>query len=396
MAAGPDDVAAGLGDHAHARGQLRQRRAQRRAEAADVLHRLRVVDGKAAADVERVERAEPLAARRGQQPRARLDGLDVLGGIGGLRADVEGQPAHVDAELAPPAAPAPARPPDRSRTCATGRTPRPGLRNETRSSSCAALAVGARTCAPRRGCRRRRCARRIRSALRMSCGALDRVACGCSARARHPRRCTSCTSPVVARSSQPPSLDHRPHHRRVRQRLQRVVQIDPRQRAAAACGTARAPARSRGSAAASRTRCTSRRISAGWNGSMNRGAAAPARSRYGSTAMVPLPSSLSRDAGRPRAAAGRGPRPSARRRAPSCTRMRWQPALSSVRRLRVQIVRDSSPGARPALIQVTYLWERSGSRCASTATRRPPAESARRPARRSRPPARWSCGVVGA
>ncbi len=99
MAQGPDDVAAGLGDDLHAARQLRQGGAQRRAEAADVLHRLGIVDGKAAADVERVAGPEPLTARRRQEFRARLRGLDMLGGIGGLRAGVEGQPAHADAEL---------------------------------------------------------------------------------------------------------------------------------------------------------------------------------------------------------------------------------------------------------------------------------------------------------
>ena len=99
MAAGPDDVAARLGDDAHARRQLGERGAQRRAEAADVLHRLRVVDREAAADVERVEAAELLAPRRRQQLRAGLERLDVLGGIADLRADVERQPAHLDAQV---------------------------------------------------------------------------------------------------------------------------------------------------------------------------------------------------------------------------------------------------------------------------------------------------------
>ena len=80
--------------------KLRQRRADRRAEAADVGDLLRVLDGKAAADIERVEHAELLAPGRGDELAAGLDGLDVFAGVTRLRTDVERQPANRDRELA--------------------------------------------------------------------------------------------------------------------------------------------------------------------------------------------------------------------------------------------------------------------------------------------------------
>src|SRR5581483_5407921 len=60
---GADDVATRLSDDADPLGQPGQSRAQRCAEAADVLHGLGVIDGKAPADVESVERSELLPAR---------------------------------------------------------------------------------------------------------------------------------------------------------------------------------------------------------------------------------------------------------------------------------------------------------------------------------------------
>src|SRR5581483_1045825 len=93
------DAAAGPGDHADPPGELCQRLAQRLAEPADVLHRLRVVDRKAAADVEGVERAELRPATGRHELGARLDRLDVLGRVRCLRSDMERQSAHRDAEL---------------------------------------------------------------------------------------------------------------------------------------------------------------------------------------------------------------------------------------------------------------------------------------------------------
>src|SRR6185503_17681978 len=93
------DVAAGLGDHTHPPRELRQRLAQWLAEAADVLHRLRVVDGEAAADVEGVERSELRLSTCRHQLGTRLDRLDVLCRVRRLRSHVERQPAHGDAEL---------------------------------------------------------------------------------------------------------------------------------------------------------------------------------------------------------------------------------------------------------------------------------------------------------
>ena len=56
-------------------------RAQRRTEAADVLHGLRIVDGEPATDVESIERPQLLPARGGHQLRTGLQGLHVLGGV---------------------------------------------------------------------------------------------------------------------------------------------------------------------------------------------------------------------------------------------------------------------------------------------------------------------------
>ncbi len=71
------------------RGSLTECGADGRAEFADIHGVLQVVDRKAAADIERIERAEPLAARAGEQPRARRDRLHVLERIGSLGADVK-------------------------------------------------------------------------------------------------------------------------------------------------------------------------------------------------------------------------------------------------------------------------------------------------------------------
>ena len=50
-----------------------------------------------------------------------------------------------------------------------------------------------------------------------------------AARGSTPSACASCTSPVVARSRKPPASITVSHRRRVRQRLQRIVQVDTRQ-----------------------------------------------------------------------------------------------------------------------------------------------------------------------
>ena len=60
--------------------------------------------------------------------------------------------------------------------------------------------------------------------------ALDRVRVNAALRARCPAPCTSSTSPVVARSKNAPSSRRRRDYGCVRQRLQRVVEIDARQR----------------------------------------------------------------------------------------------------------------------------------------------------------------------
>ena len=52
-----DDVSPGLGDHPHAFGQPRQRRAYRGAEAPDIDCVLQVINRKPAADIERIKAA---------------------------------------------------------------------------------------------------------------------------------------------------------------------------------------------------------------------------------------------------------------------------------------------------------------------------------------------------
>ena len=137
MAAGPTMKRPGSAMTRMRRGSLASAArigAQKRTMSAAGWH---VVDRKSAADVERVERAEPLAPRRGEQPGAGLDRLDVLVRVRRLRADVKGQSAHRRCQAPPPPARARARPPGRSRTCATDRTPRPGF--ETTRAAAARL-----------------------------------------------------------------------------------------------------------------------------------------------------------------------------------------------------------------------------------------------------------------
>ncbi len=81
---GSGDETPRFGDHADAFGQLHELLPDGRAEARDVRHRCTIVDGKAATDIQRVERAELLAPRGGHECRTRLDGLDVLARISSL------------------------------------------------------------------------------------------------------------------------------------------------------------------------------------------------------------------------------------------------------------------------------------------------------------------------
>ena len=105
-------------------------------------------------------------------------------------------------------------------------------RRATGTTRAAAVRTGrdtARTCAPRRDCPRRRSCTPRCSALRMSMSRL--IGCVWMQRAGSMPSCvTSWVSPVVARSNQPPSSTIVCDHRRVRQWLERVVQIDARQR----------------------------------------------------------------------------------------------------------------------------------------------------------------------
>ena len=195
------DEAPGLGDHADALGQLRQRCARSARRSAPMSrHRLVVVDREAAADVQRVEDAELLAPRRGDQPGARLRSPRRACSASGVWEPTWKESPARQAEHRRRGAPAAEGPPGRSRTCATGRTTAPGaaerdaqqqlaprsLRRENFRSSSGLSATKVRTPNFR--------------ALADVLGALDRVGVDAALRDRRPVRCTSCTSPVVARS----------------------------------------------------------------------------------------------------------------------------------------------------------------------------------------------------
>jgi|GEM_PF-4602784 len=89
-----------LGDDAHVLRQTRERFADRRAELVDRHDLVVVRHRKTAADVEHVERRQAGEQRLGHQIRARTNRFDILGRIARLRAHVEGQAAHADAEAA--------------------------------------------------------------------------------------------------------------------------------------------------------------------------------------------------------------------------------------------------------------------------------------------------------
>src|SRR5690606_3796652 len=90
--------AARLGDDANVLRQLRERFTDWRAERLDGHNVLAVCDRKASTDVEDLERGQPCEQAFRDQVRAGANRLDVLGRIGRLRADVEGQSAHADTE----------------------------------------------------------------------------------------------------------------------------------------------------------------------------------------------------------------------------------------------------------------------------------------------------------
>ena len=184
--------------------QLRQRRPDRRAEAPDILHRLRVVDGEAAADVEGVEDAELLAARRRAMSFAARPIASTC-----FMASAACEPTWKDR----PRTPTPKSAASRARATQILRiaaelarqvAPPRRVRGRTPAAAGPRGRQGLRTCAPRRGCRRRRCARRTRARCAMSSGRLIGWV-WMQRSGPTPRRRTSCTSPVVARSRKPPS-----------------------------------------------------------------------------------------------------------------------------------------------------------------------------------------------
>jgi hypothetical protein len=96
-ARGPADEAPGFGDHAHALRQPGERRADRPAEPLDGRGGFQVVDRESAADVERVERAEPAGGSRVDETRAGPDRLHVHVGPRDLRTHVEREAGDADA-----------------------------------------------------------------------------------------------------------------------------------------------------------------------------------------------------------------------------------------------------------------------------------------------------------
>src|SRR5665213_807283 len=80
-----NDVATRLRDDTNSLGQLRQCAPQGGAKSTDVLDRLRVVDRKPSADIERVEPAKFLPTRRRHQLDAGVQRFDMFCGIRGLR-----------------------------------------------------------------------------------------------------------------------------------------------------------------------------------------------------------------------------------------------------------------------------------------------------------------------
>ena len=254
MAHGPDDVAARLGDDAHALRQLQ--RAPR-------------------GSARRSARCPAPAARSRSGSRRRCRACRSAPSFSRRAAAM--QPAR--------------RPRSPRRACTASGACEPTWKDRPRTSmpssaarrasSSSVLRIAAelarQVARPRRGCGTTRAAaappgRRRRANLRTSsglsatkvrtpnCSALRMSASrliGCVWMQRSgatPRRATSCTSPVVARSRKPPSPMMVCTTAAMRQRLQRVVQVDAAAAPCAACGTARARARSRRSAAASRTR----------------------------------------------------------------------------------------------------------------------------------------------
>ena len=86
-------------------------------------HRLCVLIGESAADIERVEGTEFAASLSLIRPTQVRIASTCFAGIRGLRSDVERQPRTRDSQLARPAQRARARPWDRNRIFATGRRP---------------------------------------------------------------------------------------------------------------------------------------------------------------------------------------------------------------------------------------------------------------------------------
>ena len=276
MAAGPDDVAAGLGD-------ARARRAAASASAARSGAQKRPMSctgcaysiGKPAADVERVVGAELLAARRRHELRAGPDRLRVLarhrrsasrrGRTGRARAMPRSAARRASGSRSSGSQP---NLRDRSTTA-------PGTRNETRSSSSARSARRAnlRTSS---GLSATNSAHAEGERVGDVRGALDRVRVD-AALGRHPEALHQLHLPGRGQIQAAALRHDRLHHRRMRQRLECVVQRRRRAAPRRACGTARARARSRGSAAVSRTRAPGGGCARAANGSMQSRAAAPAR-----------------------------------------------------------------------------------------------------------------------
>ena len=289
-----------------------------------------------------------------------LDGLHVLARIGGLRADVEREPLHLDAELRGEPRQLQRDPQDRSRTCATGRTPRRGC-----GTTPAATAARGRAMRANLRTSSGLSATKVRtpksSALRMSCARLIGWV-WMQRSGSTPRRRTSCTSPV-GRQIEESALLHAPPAPRPDAAAASGRSADrPRAAPAAACELRPHPlavddqqrraelARPGGGSGAGCKRIDCKRVVRDRVGieSLAGDARQLLRQHGDRTGVIALATPAAARSRRSRIASQRSPSGT------SCTRIRWQPAVSSARRLVYRSCAYCS-GVVPALTQVTYV-----------------------------------------
>ena len=223
---GRGDVAPRFGDDAQGRLQRAQGVANRRTEFLDG-HRARPSNRPGIRRRYRACEARCRALQSAQhQVATHVDGLDMHRGAGRLRTGVKRQPLDFDAQL---------------------RGEREEVRDALRVAAEFARQIGYRIGAAERYANQQRDAAPEFHELAQLVGivddeardtegqrganiaiALDRVRVNAALGAT-PRRRTRSTSPLVARSKQPPRSTQRRDDRRVRQGLDRIVEIDPGQ-----------------------------------------------------------------------------------------------------------------------------------------------------------------------